>query len=74
MNPGFHRTEMNQVAVQGLRNCWAQVPKEMKEEYGEPYFEGCEEMVRLHTEKEVYDPKNVINVREPSLHIFSVQQ
>ena len=35
INPGFHRTEMNNVAVQGLEACWAKVPEPVKAQYGD---------------------------------------
>jgi len=64
INPGFHRTEMNKVAVQGLEACWAKVPPTIQAQYGPSYFEGCKEFVKTHTEDVVFDPINVVRALE----------
>eukprot|EP00624_Nannochloropsis_granulata_P001371 evm.model.NODE_16645_length_15759_cov_30.505997.5 len=64
INPGFHRTEMNMVAVQGLEGCWAKVPPAIQAQYGSSYFEGCKKFVKKHTEEVVFDPINVVRALE----------
>ncbi len=64
INPGFHRTEMNKVAVQGLEACWSKVAPEVQAQYGPAYFEGCKDFVKTHTEDVVFDPINVVRALE----------
>lgn len=64
INPGFHRTEMNKVAVKGLEICWSKVDPVIQAQYGQSYFEGCRDFVKTHTEDVVFDPINVVRAME----------
>jgi retinol dehydrogenase-16 len=64
INPGFHRTEMNKVAVQGLEACFDKVPLTIQAQYGPAYFEGCKEFVKTHTEDVAFDSINVVRALE----------
>jgi retinol dehydrogenase 16 len=64
ITPGFHRTEMNHMAVAGLKGVWERVPEEKKQEYGPDYIQGCEQVVKTFTSDAAYDPVHVINAME----------
>jgi hypothetical protein len=63
INPGFHRTEMNNVAVETLRASWDRTPEEIRKQYGEEYIKGASMFVKAFTNDMAYNPVHVVNVR-----------